>query len=201
MLNIQFNKYEFQAGKESVAHDLAPPIDIHADTADLASKQMRKRQDQSTGNTTYSFTYSIPDELREAARIVAESKPPATPQGDHERVAQEVRSKYALKTNDTNSPPQKYKKPNGLYEYVPGWEERGVMVAMNGSGISLSSTTTTSSSTAKTDLPMQSAPVKRGTEAYWMVTMPQRGKSPFAPEGYKVGTSRWRDELNQITSI
>ncbi|KAL4765142.1 uncharacterized protein BDW70DRAFT_83076 [Aspergillus foveolatus] len=47
-----------------------------------------------------------PEELRKAARVAAESNPPATPEGDHEQVAASIRRKYALGINNTNVPQQ-----------------------------------------------------------------------------------------------
>lgn len=158
--NIHFNKYEFQ--EEGITgHTPAPALDI-----DGSGEQFTKRSTDPN-----SFSYSLSDELREAARIVAESTRPATPEGDHEQVAAEIRRKYAPKTNDTNFPPQRHLKPNGLSTYVSGWAERGI--------------SSTSSNLTEEENVLQ----KRATDSYWMATMKQLGSSPFAPEGYKV----WRN--------
>ena len=49
---------------------------------------------RSTANSTFAYSYPIPDEIREAARIVAESAPQARPAGNHEEVAARMRRKY-----------------------------------------------------------------------------------------------------------
>ncbi|GIJ91455.1 hypothetical protein Asppvi_010421 [Aspergillus pseudoviridinutans] len=164
--HVHFNKYEF-AHTESTSRTPAPPLDVTAPSVNFTKR--------SGTNVTApgDFTYSIPDELREAARIVAESSPPAKATGDHEQVAAAIRKKYALKTNDTNFPPQRLQKPDGLDGYVAGWEERGSSSAQN-------------QSLSPAD---EHEKVKREATTYWMVEMQQRGKSPFAPEGYKI----WRN--------
>jgi hypothetical protein len=81
MENINFNTYEF--AEPGVVSDNAPPLDIESPP----TKQEARKRSVDSG----SFAYSIPKELREAACIVAESAPPATPEGDHEQIAAATR--------------------------------------------------------------------------------------------------------------
>lgn len=67
----------------------------------------RKRAEGSTNSGSESFVYSIPEELRRAARIVAELAPPGKLEGDHKNIAAQDSKKYAFRTNDTNVPRQK----------------------------------------------------------------------------------------------
>jgi hypothetical protein len=96
------NKYEIQARAESVTHDLAPVIDIYVIHCGACPQANAGRQDQSSGNTTYGFPYTIPDELRGAARIVTESTLQQH-RGEDERVAQKIQGRCVLKTSDANS--------------------------------------------------------------------------------------------------
>jgi hypothetical protein len=155
--NINFNTYELADPK--VSTNEAPPLDID----NPPTEEVAKKRSQETG----SFAYSIPEDLREAARIVAESAPPGVPEGDHEQVAASIRRKYALRTNDTNVPQQAL-----VQREEPGaaaFEGTSNLYPANGTG---------SDSIAK-----------RAADSYWMTTIQQRGSSPFAPEGYKV----WRN--------
>ncbi|KAL5040881.1 hypothetical protein BDW71DRAFT_212676 [Aspergillus fruticulosus] len=96
MENINSNTYEFAAHR--AASGDAPPLGIDS----LPTEEGAKKRSADSG----SFVYSTLEELREAARIVAGSSPPAIPEGDHEQVAANIRRKYALDINDTNVPQQ-----------------------------------------------------------------------------------------------
>ncbi|KAL4756197.1 pectin lyase-like protein [Aspergillus foveolatus] len=158
MENINFNKYEF--AESGVVTEDASPLDIDTPPTGEGAKK------RSTNGG--SFTYSIPEGLRDAARIVAEASSPAIPNGDHEQVAASIRRKYALRTNDTNVPHQALLPKDESKGWAPEWKDN-VYPAANG---------------AETE-----EVVKRATDSYWMATMQQRGSSPFAPDGYKV----WRN--------
>lgn len=164
--NLNFNKYEFHESGVT-GRSPAPVLDIEGSPEELKERFLKRSADPG------SFTYSISDELREAARVLAEFSPPAIPPGDHEEVAAETRRKYAIPSNDTNFPPQRLQQPDGLSSYVSGWSERGISSASN----------TTSSAEERRER------AKRETDTYWMVTMQKRGRSPFAPAGYQV----WRN--------
>jgi hypothetical protein len=160
MENINFNTYEFS--EPGVVREDAPPLDIDTPPTE---EQARKRSTDGGG-----FAYSIPKELREAARIVAESAPPATPEGDHEKIAAAIRRKYARDTNDTNVPRQALLHQDDSSGLAAGWQDHLY---------------------PKTSDRLDEV-VKRATESYWMTTIQQRGSSPFAPEGYQV----WRNVMD-----
>ncbi|KAL3483769.1 pectate lyase superfamily protein-domain-containing protein [Aspergillus germanicus] len=157
MESINFNTYEF--AELGVVSEDAPPLDIE----NPPTGEQARKQSADSG----SFAYSIPKELREAARIVAESAPPATPEGDHEQVAAAARHKYARDTNDTNVPHQALLRQDGSSGFAAGWQDHLYPESIDGpDGV-----------------------VKRATDSYWMTTIQQRGSSPFAPEGYQI----WRN--------
>ncbi|RPA79578.1 pectin lyase-like protein [Ascobolus immersus RN42] len=166
--NIRFNTNEFaNVSSRDDLPNTAPPLDLDVALEDLtvAEKRWIKKRKAATGskNTTETYSYSIPDELREAARLVAELSPPETPQGDHESIAAKMRKKYALKTNDTNVPKQSLVKVTGLEGNFPF-------------------------ETVQTSSSLDARDTAAGT--YWMANMEvQRGSSPYAPTGYKV----WRN--------
>lgn len=93
--NPLFNKHEFKQDLKNP--ELAPPLDYSNSSTVL---HRRGDTNSSVEDTT---VYTIPAELREAARIVAESEP-QVPSGNHSDVAAAMKEKYALKTNDTNKP-------------------------------------------------------------------------------------------------
>jgi hypothetical protein len=93
-----FNKEEFDQKPGPV--DIAPPLDYRAGAA--INGTLNKRSTNSS-LSRQDILYSIPTELAEAAKFLAESTA-QVPSGEHEDVAREYRQKYALKTNDTNIP-------------------------------------------------------------------------------------------------
>lgn len=96
--NPDFNKETFDQNPGPV--DIAPPLDYRAGAA--INGTLNKRSTNSS-LSRQDILYSIPVELAEAAKYLAESTA-QSPKGDHEDVALEYRHKYALKTNDTNAP-------------------------------------------------------------------------------------------------
>lgn len=101
-----FNKAEYE--DIDTQGQPAEPLDYEADPESLR-RRLSSRSDDDSSSTSY----SIPPELAEAARIVAESTP-QQPQGDHDDVAATVRNKYARKDlNDTNTPREQLA-PEGL---------------------------------------------------------------------------------------
>ncbi|KAL4769204.1 pectate lyase superfamily protein-domain-containing protein [Aspergillus nidulans var. acristatus] len=161
--NIHFNKHEFKDPDTPMPKE-APALDTITISGNV-TKQSKSDK---------AFTYSIPENLREAARIIAKSAPPATPKGDHEQVAADICRKYALYTNDTNVPPQQLRQADGLMGYVDSWEDRGV-----------SSTNESSAETTETK-------AKRATNIYWMTAIEQHGRSPFVLKKYQV----WRNVMD-----
>lgn len=151
--NPKFNKDEFAPRPREPRP--APPLDYGATNSTLPRRQSSKLGSNSTASSS---GYSIPPELVEAARLVAESTP-QSPTGDHEQVAASIRNKYGHKLNDTNAP-KPLTPPGGR---LHGW--------------------------ALPDMVANASDFQKRESGYWMVDMPHRGASPFAPAGYKV----WRN--------
>ncbi|KAL2811038.1 pectate lyase superfamily protein-domain-containing protein [Aspergillus granulosus] len=153
----------------------APPLDYSEDTVShlMTANHLLSRDDSGPmdGESQKSFTYRIPDDLAEAARILAESSPPSPSTGEHAALAATVHAKHRSKTNDTNRPPQKLRQPNGLFEHVPDQ----TVIESPPAAISSHSSNLGKRAASGSD--------------FWMANMEQLGESPFAPDGYKV----WRN--------
>jgi hypothetical protein len=166
--NPQFNRYEFRnATAIAQSYKPAPPLnygqDGNSSNAGPQSKRYAYRRTtansstESAPNGTYS--YSIPDELAEAARIVAEAQPIIT-SGQNLVVT----SPPLPGTNDTNVMGQAILQPDGLHGWIPDVTVSTIL-PQNKSGATIA---------------------KRATSTFWMENMQQNGVSPFAPSGYKV---------------
>jgi hypothetical protein len=168
--HAQLNKYEFQnASTIKEAAIPAPPLDytdVISNSSSSATKLRRNTNGTTTGNATNNFAYTIPSELAEAAKILAESTPPTPSTGNHSLVAAQIQEKYRLRVNDTNMPPQVHRRSNGLAGYVPAEVSMETIVTSNET--------------------VNSIMAKRATSTFWMETMTQTGASPFAPSDYKV---------------
>jgi hypothetical protein len=102
--NPKFNKLEFRQYGD-VSPSLAPPLD-YADGSVNSTSLRPKRSVLRRRNETLEETrmgYTIPPELAEAARIIAEATP-QEPKGNHSEVAAAIRAKYAPNISDTNVP-------------------------------------------------------------------------------------------------
>lgn len=89
-----FNKDEFASPSREPS--LAPPLRIANGTSTLSAREASQ-------HNVSSSAYTIPQEVVEAARIMAESTP-QQPTGDHEAIAARIKHKYSHKLNDTNAP-------------------------------------------------------------------------------------------------
>jgi hypothetical protein len=179
--NINFNNYILDdTAKGSERREFAPPLDYSKDAVAKLSVSVAntsrsgsptKRRDKISTATKKSFAYTIPEDLAEAARVLAESSPPSPSTGEEAALSAQVRAKYGTKSNDTNRPPQRLQYANGLFEYV----------ADNGIEYQIA------------EGPHQASLQKRATSGsnYWLANLEQRGNSPFAPSGYKVIKSQF----------
>lgn len=166
--NPRFNSYEvlpadIPSANKPTDDNTVPSI---LDFVDVASNStLRKRALNSTGpiseeaNPDGGYKYSVPAELVEAARILAESTPQHVSTGNQSDVASKIKAKYALKVNDTNAMPASF-----------------AMTEMS-SILPVASNET---------IPLGSSGLKKRASKYWMANMQQLGSSPFAPSGYKV---------------
>ncbi|KAJ5639538.1 uncharacterized protein N7484_007400 [Penicillium longicatenatum] len=168
--NVTYNKYEFVDAHEVVGQKInAPPLNYTSEDIErLSSSSKTEKRDETNGNPTDRVVYSISPELAEAARILAESKPPTPSTGEEARLARDARMKYHSLVNDTNTPQQAHRHSNGLYEYADMLMDQMLLGDR--------------SSVDKDD-----KLVKRASpSSYWLEDMEQLGASPYAPSGYKV---------------
>ncbi|CAG8407763.1 unnamed protein product [Penicillium salamii] len=172
--NVKFNNYAIADSKQVTGEKInGPPLDYSTGTVSrLASLQnsskietKEKREDSSSS----SLAYTIPKDLADAARVLAESVPPTPSTGEEELLAAKMHAKYRSKSNDTNRPPQRLQHSNGLLEYAS--PDQTVLQFGSGSANSTLNKRATSGSD------------------YWLANLQQNGASPYAPAGYKV----WRN--------
>lgn len=123
--NPKFNNPELDL--EATTPNLADPLLYSGGNGTLESKRDNFESKNASDSNSASDGYSIPSELAEAARIVAESTS-QVPEGNHEQVAKELLAKYEVDGNDINTPPH-YKTPEGLLSKF------GSDIAANGSTI------------------------------------------------------------------
>jgi hypothetical protein len=128
--------------------------------SESTGKSHTKREE----NSTIKYGYSIPDELRQAAKLVAESTPPSPSTGNHSAIAALMDEKYGTGNKDTHVPVQAFRTYNGLSQIV--LDKNDTMPVY--------------------DLESEESLEKRSAASWWMAIMTQRGNSPYAPSGYKV---------------
>ncbi|KAI9371139.1 pectin lyase-like protein [Aspergillus egyptiacus] len=110
----QRNTYQFQSESTNAGTQAAP--ELNYEKAVSASDSVHGLSLDGTKHSKRSaddVTYTILPELAEAARVVAEAFPSPLP-GDYGVDIPKEIGKYRLwRTNDTNMPEQKYRRPNG----------------------------------------------------------------------------------------
>jgi hypothetical protein len=163
--HIQYNKYELATPSDDHSSGLdSAPLDFSQAAVERAATQEEQAARRSLDKTAQ-YSYSIPAELREAARILAEADPQSPSTGNHSAVAAQMRAKYGTKTRDTLVPPQTLRAYDGLSEYVLDTSSQSMPISVDDTETKLK---------------------KRETSSWWMATMTQRGANPYAPSGYKV---------------
>lgn len=106
-----FNKNEFASKAELEAKaEPAAPLDLSLANSTSNSGSVTRRT-QSDSDAKAALPYTIPKNIAQAAKKLAESHP-QTPKGDHAEVAARIRAKYSSKNNDTNAP-EPEKRPEG----------------------------------------------------------------------------------------
>jgi hypothetical protein len=86
MEHVQYNKYEFATPEKAPSADRVAPLDYSqgaVDQADITELLLTRRNT----NLTIGYGYSVPLELKEAARLVAESDLPSPSTRNHSSVA------------------------------------------------------------------------------------------------------------------
>ncbi|KAH6857100.1 pectate lyase superfamily protein-domain-containing protein [Chaetomium sp. MPI-CAGE-AT-0009] len=159
---VQDSKPRRRKGKKARPLDYSGEFDQHGNGTVFRRDGGNNR---TAGTTLTRESYTVPSEVAEAARIMAEANP--LPPVDYDALLADVRARMAKRKahlNDTNAMPQKIQSPSGLVEYVPP---------------------------AELAITPDIGNTKRQVEAttFWMETMTQRGSAPHAPGGYQV----WRN--------
>lgn len=101
--NPTLNRNEFRL--EPQVSSLAPPLNY-------TNATVLDRRSTNTTRSNRAKSYTIPSELADAAREVAESKRQES-NGNHREIAALIKQKFGLKNNDTNIP-KPLQKPEGL---------------------------------------------------------------------------------------
>lgn len=133
----------------------------------LLGRQLSNHTVPESGNST-SLSYTIPPEVAEAARVLAEANPPDTSSSEYDAIVAEMKERFVPKNNDTNAMPQVLQKASGLFEFMD-----------NTSG-DVSTPTSKEKPGLRRRIP---------ASEFWMENIVQRGASPFAPLAYKVSLS------------
>ncbi|WYZ42188.1 hypothetical protein EsH8_V_001083 [Colletotrichum jinshuiense] len=171
----------------------AKPLDYSGDFQKHANGTVFRRASNETsgpGSNSTTFTresYTVPADVAEAARVLAEANP--LPPVDYDALLSDVRARMAKRKvhfNDTNIMPQKIQRPSGLVEYVAA-PELAITVQ---NGTQVAGPEHPNDSLKDADEADASAKLaKRAATTFWMETMTQRGSAPYAPAGYEV----WRN--------
>ena len=147
----------------------APLLDYTNSTAATLRRRQLAGNGTADGNSTATLSYTVPPELAEAARIVAEASPPSTDRSEYTALLETVKAKFLPPVSDTNVMPPVLKRPSGLLEVV---REAPSVYRFAGNA---------------SDVAVASPHIeKRDGNSWWMANIQQRGSSPFAPAGYKV---------------
>ena len=131
-----FNTYEFQNASEATSRGHSAPFLEYGNVILNSTKVKSRRQNlsnNSTMNETSPGAYTIPPELIQAARLLAEANT-LVPEGNHTDVAAAMKAKYGHKHRDTNRP-KKLKQPEGLLSiFGTGHESNDTSVSKRDSG-------------------------------------------------------------------
>ncbi|PYH80406.1 pectin lyase-like protein [Aspergillus uvarum CBS 121591] len=171
LANPQWNEYKFKSDAAPRDGEMAPALDYEsgAMAADASLHARLNATKRSSEEGDQKYTYTIPPELVEAARLVAEASPQPLPTDYGVDIAAIVAQYRPYKNNDTNVPKQKHQRPNGLDgSYIP-------------------SVPSGDDSPEKPHVELRKRS-SAGNE-FWLTAMGDTGSSPFAPEGYKASTN------------
>ena len=169
----------------------APPLDYSEDALRHANATVARRSalnSTAAGNQT-SFdrqSYTVPAEVVEAARILAEANP--LPPTDYQALLADVNVRTAKRKahfNDTNAMPQTTQRPSGLVEYVRA-EDLAITVQ---NGTQVAGPEQPDAGTDAGNDAGNARVSRRAATTFWMETITQRGTAPYAPADYKV----WRN--------
>ncbi|KXJ84885.1 pectate lyase superfamily protein-domain-containing protein [Microdochium bolleyi] len=150
----------------------APLLRLDSSNATLSIMNITRRAlNATTGDAS---TYTVPNEVAKAAKTVARIAISESGPGELE-LADKLRLQWQGKHNDTVAPEQAIQVDNGLWSF-----------AITGSDGATAPNTTDGGSGETMAKRQTSSP------SFWLETITQRGKAPFASNGYKV----WRNVLD-----
>jgi hypothetical protein len=176
--NPRSNSYQVKNSTElEKTREPAPPLDYSNSTVPAFRRRQYNGNGTAYGGNSSSSTlsYTIPPELAEAARIVAEASH-ATPDRDsYASIVESLKSRFKPENNDTVAMPPLLKHPSGLLEVVKE-----------------PPSTFRYASNSSDEVEVHVSNKKRDANDWWMATIQQRGASPFAPAGYKVDSTSIR---------
>ncbi len=161
-----YNKTDVEAAAKP-----APYLEYSSNSTAAKKRRRAVWRRQVSNNTAATnsptLSYTIPPEVAEAARTLAEANPPDTSSEEYDAIVARMKQQYAPKNNNTNVMPQVLQRPSGLLGIVDALPDAN------------------SNATAAAH---SSASSKRASTDFWIEKMAQLGSSPSAPAGYKVNT-------------
>jgi hypothetical protein len=173
----RFNTYEFKNATTNATSEFVP-LDYNSTLPILERRA-------AGGNLTHPYngtleqdngrqpSYYLPQEVIDAAKIVAEITPPEPTDPEILELAAKGRAMMAERysgQNDTNAMPQALLRDDGLGEYVLQDDFLSIVPRM------------------ASTVPNGTTLAKRADPSFWMASIAQYGKSPFALSGYKVSS-------------
>lgn len=184
----QWNQYKVNYDQQTGSSDQAPPLEY----AEFSSKKIslsetsldsgnRKR----TTSESTQFSYTIPQSLADAARVLAEASPSPL-RADRGVDISAIISKHRVVANDTNMPQQTHLTSNGLGDYIVTSQELLTDEIDGDNG----------GDGATVDLSKRAS-----TDSFWLTELAKKGMSPFAPAGYKVSIAWTRIDFRRPLSL
>jgi len=160
--------------------------ELHQRTAKPLAYGPSLRNDDEDDGLSNRASYTIPPEVINVARIMAEANPP---QPKNYRVLLRTLKKRrggGSHVNDTNVMAQRIQRPSGLVEYVP--PDELAVTYQNDTQVAGPPESESEPKLSETHEEIES---EEGEETYWQETLAQLGRAPFAadPATYQV----WRN--------
>lgn len=149
--------------------------DIPALNYEDDSLPVLKRSLRNGSESSFAESYTVPTELVEAARVMAETSP--LPENNNSKYLERSQAfKADVNQNDTFTMAPVLKKSNRLSELASESPEAYRFASNQSELVQPGGDQTVENQ-------------KRSASTWWMANIEQRGSSPFASKGYKVGSS------------
>ncbi|KAL8378737.1 hypothetical protein RB599_008514 [Gaeumannomyces hyphopodioides] len=181
--NPRRNIYRFLGSEEvEVTKKPAPPLQV--DEANLKARRAAHVSNSSNTNVSESSTlsYTIPQEVSEAARMVASADHGSQTSDVYDGMVEELIAKFRFKVKDTNRMDQAIRGDSGLIPTTKLFETRRESETTNTTAVNKQGQGATAATLGRR--------IPGVPEQFWMETIPQRGSSPFSvSKDYKL----WRN--------